>query len=99
MGVIVMKKMIILLAALLLLAGCGSAEVEPTCYFVDGVYCIEANAQGCVVTDDGNIWDYTQDIISEEPSYHNEPIVAIFYDAGTPDNIYDDEIIGLVKAA
>ena len=33
---------------------------------------------------------------SEAPSYDDEPVLAVFDDAGTPDDIYDDEIVGLV---
>lgn len=87
-----MKKLLIIALAALCLAGCSS-KAEPKMYMVSGHY----YTSGEVITDDGNIWGYSQDIISEEPSYDNEPVCVIFYDAGTPDNIYDDEIVGLVK--
>ena len=92
------------------LTGCANAsapEVEPepqvaepaiesTTYFTQGRYYFNADLLGEVVTEDGNVWGYTQDIISDEPSYHNEPVFVCFNDNGTPDDIYDDEIIGLV---
>lgn len=67
-------------------------KTEPVMYIAAGWY----YTCGEVVTENGNIWGYSQDIISEQPSYDNEPVLAVFYDAGTPDNIYDDEIVGLV---
>lgn len=51
---------------------------------------------GEVITKDGNVWGYSQHIISERESYDNEPVFALFDDNGTPENIYDDEIYGLV---
>lgn len=96
-----LKKIILALAgASLLLSGCTEKEnviaevkpVESTVYIVAGRY----YTSGEVVTQDGNAWTYSQDIISEEPSYDNEPINALFDDMGTPDNIYDDEILGIV---
>lgn len=89
-----MKKIIALAGALLLLSGCTQkpANVEHTTYITAGRY----YTNGEVITNDGNIWEYDQDIISEQPSYDDEPIFALFDDNGTPDNIYDDEILGVV---
>ena len=88
-----MKKIIALVGLTLLLTGC-QAEPEPehTSYIVSGRY----YTSGQVITQDGNVWDYSQDIISEEQSYDHEPIFAIFDDNGTPESIYDDEIYGVV---
>ena len=92
-GGIAMKKLLIIALAALFLAGCSPAvETEAKMYIVPGHY----YTSGKVVTLDGNVWDYSQDIISEAPSYDNEPVFALFYDAKTPDYIYDDEIVGLV---
>lgn len=68
-------------------------EVEHTVYFIAGRY---DDLQGQVLTNDGNVWDYTQDIISDEPSYNNEPIIACIDDNGTPTEVTDDIILGLV---
>lgn len=96
-----MKKLLLLSALSLALTGCGADapavdEPEHTNYITTGRYYFNADLQGQVVTSDGNVWGYTQDIISEQPSYHNEPVYAVFDDNGTPDNIYDDIIEGLV---
>lgn len=93
-----MKKIILILTITsILFTGCGKApepepEAEHKSYFTSGRY----YTSGEVITNDGNIWGYTQDIISEKPSYNNEPVIVAFDDMGTPDNIYDDEILGLV---
>ena len=94
-----MKKLLmVVLACLLMVVATGCEEVEepdalePVIRIVPGSY----YTAGHVITDDGNIWDFSQDIISEAPSYDNEPVYALIDDAGTPDHIYDDEIIGLV---
>ena len=101
-----MKKAVAILAIAMLLTGCKNqsepmpTETEPvteptvthTSYIVSGRY----YTSGEVITSDGNIWGYSQDIISEKESYDNEPVFAVFDDNGTPDNIYDDEIYGLV---
>jgi hypothetical protein len=99
-----MKKLLtIALLTILILTGCNKPAEEPVdttvehnYYFTTGRYYLNADLQGQVLTSDGNIWDYTQDIISEEPSYHNEPVLVGFDDNGTPDDIYDDIIVGLV---
>ena len=85
-------KLIIVLLALCCLTGCSKTETEHTIYIVAGRY----YTYGEVITEDGNVWGYSQDIISEMKSYDHEPVFALFDDNGTPDNIYDDEIIGVV---
>ena len=90
-----MKKLLISLLIALILFWCVIAPepvVEPEMYLVPGHY----YTIGEVITEDGNVWGYTQDIISDVPSYDNESVYVLMYDAGTPDNIYDDEIIGLI---
>ena len=74
--------------------GCSQREIEPehTTRIVAGRY----YTCGEVITDDGNVWSYTQDIISEMESYDYEPVFALIDDNGTPDYTQDDEIYGLV---
>lgn len=78
-----MRKAIILLCALIL-TGCSAKE--STNYVAPGYY-----ANGTVITDDGNIWDYQTEM--RDSSVH-----VVFNDNGTADNIYDDIIIDLIKA-
>lgn len=96
-----MKKTIIAVVfCVLVLSGCGTeaskpsqiVEHEPEVYVLYGRY----ELQGQVITADGNVWEYSQDTISEKPSYNNEPVLAVFSDNGTPGDIYDDYILGLV---
>lgn len=88
-----MKKLFITALVALCLTGCSvTTEPEAVIRIVPGHY----YTSGEVITEDGNIWGFSQDIISEAPSYDNEPVYALIDDAGTPDHIYDDEIIGLV---
>lgn len=91
------KIILALVGATMLLSGCTKepqviAEVESTTYITAGRY----YTCGEIITSDGNVWDYSQDTISEAPSYDDEPIYALFDDNGTPNNIYDDEILGVV---
>lgn len=89
-------KTIIVMLSLCFLTGCAQGkteiEVEHARYMVQGRY----YACGELITNDGNVWAYSQDIISDMESYDNQPVFAIFDDNGTPDNIYDDEVCGLV---
>ena len=87
-------KAIVILCILCCLTGCSQREIEPehTTYITAGRY----YACGEVITEDGNVWAYSQDIISEMESYNNEPVFALIDDNGTPDHIYDDEVYGLV---
>ena len=88
-----MKKVLALSLVALTLCGCGSTvttapTVEHTTYYQCGRY----YTSGELITNDGNIWGYAQDIISEEPSYDNEPVYAVFDNNGTPESIYDDVV-------
>ena len=80
--------------AILCLSGCGTAEpeVEHTCYALQGRYYVE----GICEDTNGNIWGYTTDVVSKRQPYDGMPVYICFDDAGTPDNIYDDEVLGLV---
>ena len=75
------------------LVGCATTE-EPkvhTRYVTQGYY----YADGTVTTEDGNIWDYHTDTISDKPSYDHQAVNVGFDDNGTPDDITDDIILGL----
>ena len=91
-----MKRIIALIGIALLLGGCqgkqAKCEPEHTTYITKGRYYV----CGEVVTEDGNVWSYSQDIISERESYDYEPVFALFDDNGTPSEITDDEIYGVV---
>lgn len=87
------KTILAIIGLSLLFTGCSQkGNLEHTTYITSGRY----YTSGEVITEDGNVWGYSQDIISERESYDNEPIFALFDDNGTPENIYDDEIYGVV---
>lgn len=98
-----MKKLLsILFLAAMFLTGCSTTAEEPvveaehTRYVAHGRYYMNADLQWEVITDDGNVWSYSQETISDEPRYHTEPVYVGFDDNGTPDTIEDDIILGLV---
>ena len=87
------KTILAIIGLSLLFTGCSQkGNLDHTTYIVSGRY----YTSGEVITEDGNVWGYSQGIISERESYDNEPIFALFDDNGTPENIYDDEIYGVV---
>lgn len=51
---------------------------------------------GTVITNDGNEWVYSTDIISDQTPTDNMPVWVGFDDNGTADDITDDIILGLV---
>lgn len=67
-------------------------EVEHTRYTAYGRYYTD----GTVITNDGNEWSYSTDSISDKTPYDNMPVWIGFDDNGTPTNIADDVILGLV---
>jgi outer membrane biogenesis lipoprotein LolB len=87
-----MKKLLAFTLALacMLLAGCTVVEepeaIEPIVYITEGLY-----QDGQVITIDGNIWGY------DDYDNNTGHVYVLFYDNGTPDDIYDDEIVGLVN--
>lgn len=93
------KAITAIIATSLLLSGCSTAttqtetiqQVEHTTYMVAGRY----YTCGELITKDGNVWGYTQDVISDKPSYDNQPVFALMDDMGTANNI-DDEVLGLI---
>lgn len=101
-----MKKTLALALILgaLILSGCGAttsgSAPEPTAepkaenkfYTASGRYYVN----GIVITEDGNEWGYSQDVISEKESYDDEPVFVVFDDKGTPGDIYDDAILELI---
>lgn len=92
-----MKKQIALILAMgafLMTTGCTKemAEVESQQYTAYGRYYTE----GTVITDDGNEWEYTTDTISDKTPTDAMPIWVGFDDNGTPNDITDDIILGVV---
>ena len=94
-----LKKIIIALLIALPLTGCASNDtsvdsttIDSNNYITQGRYYTD----GRVITTDGNEWAYQTDAISDSPAYNSEPVYVVFSDEGTPENIYDDAIIGLV---
>lgn len=91
-----LKKLIPAIALSVLLTGCGTTksqpEVEHTRYTTPGRY----YTLGICEDVNGNVWEYSTDTISKINVYDAMPVYICFDDAGTPDNIYDDEVLGLV---
>lgn len=72
----------------------GKSKVEPTHnkYTAYGRYYTD----GTVITNDGNEWAYSTDLISNQTPTNDMPVWVGFDDNGTPDDITDDIILGLV---
>lgn len=91
-----MKKLvsIALAGAMTLTIGCSktNAKVEPQTYTAYGRYYTD----GTVITNDGHKWGYHTNLISNRTPTDNMPIWIGFSDNGTPDNIKDDIILGVV---
>ena len=87
-----MKKLTVILTLFVLfLTGCAT-EVAPTRYTAYGRYYTD----GTVITNDGNIWSYSTDTISDQTPTDAMPIWIAFEDNGTPNDITDDIILGVV---
>lgn len=101
-----MKKIValtLIVGAFLMTTGCAKAEapninlvsildVESQRYTAYGRYYTD----GTVITNDGNIWEYSTSSISDKTAYDGMPVWVGFDDNSTPDNITDDIILGLV---
>lgn len=88
-----LTALILVMGAFLMTSGCSTEpKTEPQRYTAYGRYYTD----GTVITDDGNVWDYATDTISDQTPTDAMPIWAGFDDNGTPDDITDDIILGLV---
>lgn len=95
-----MKKLLalaIMFYAAFLLVGCNvqeepASQVESQQYTAYGRYYTD----GTVITNDGNEWEFSTYTISNRTPYDSMPVWVGFDDNGTPDNITDDIILGLV---
>ena len=65
---------------------------EPQTYTAYGRYYTD----GTVITNDGNEWGYMTDLISDKTPTDGMPVLIGFDDNGTPNDITDDIILGLV---
>ena len=88
-----------LLAALMLAAQLSSAcattapSASANVYTLDGIYCVDE-----VYTSDGNHWGYDMvDTIDGIPAYDGMPVTVWMSDNGTPDDVTDDVVLGLVS--
>ena len=88
-----------ILAALMLAAqltgACATTapSASASVYTLDGIYCVDE-----VFTSDGNHWGYdVVDTIDGIPAYDGMPVTVWLSDNGTPDNMTDDIILGLVS--
>ena len=93
-----MKKLVALtlaVGAFLMTTACTSTEppkAESQRYTAYGRYYTD----GAIITNDGNEWSYHTDTISDQTPYDSMPIWIGFDDNGTPNNITDDVILGVV---
>ena len=62
-------------------------------YTLDGIYCVDE-----VYTGDGNHWSYDMlDYVGDTPTYDGMPVTVWLSDNGTPDDVTDDVVLGLVS--
>ena len=85
-----MKKLVLILLMMLSLTACSTSQPHSR-YITQGRY----YTNGTVVTTDGNEWLYSTDSISDKTPHDAMPINVAFDDNGTPNNIYDDIILGV----
>lgn len=90
-----------ILAALMLAAqltgACATTAPSTTAniYTLDGIYCVDE-----VYTGDGNRWGYDMlDYVGDIPTYDGMPVTVWLSDNGTPDDVTDDVVLGLVSAS
>ena len=90
-----------ILAALMLAAqltgACATTapSASANVYTLDGIYCVDE-----VYTSDGNHWSYDMlDYVGDTPTYDGMPVTVWLSDNGTPDDMTDDSILGLVSAS
>ena len=83
----------VMVGALLSLMGCGTTTPKVhTRYTAHGRYYVD----GTVITSDGNAWAYAATVISDKTPFDGMPIYVAFDDNATPNDIYDDVVLGVV---
>ena len=90
-----MKKLlalIIILCTVFALVGCSVSEPIHTRYDLEGRYL----TNGTIITSDGEKWNYYSELIGDEIPYDNMPLLLTLDDNGTPEEIKDDIITGVV---
>ena len=90
-----------ILAALMLAAQLSGAcattapSAPVNVYALDGIYCVDE-----VYTSDGNHWSYDiVDYVGDVSAYDGMPVTVWLSDNGTPDDVTDDVVLGLVSAS
>ena len=97
LGCISMKVLAALMLAAQLSGACATTapSTPVNVYTLDGIYCVDE-----VVTGDGNHRSYDMvDTIDGIPAYDGMPVTVWLSDNGTPDDMTDDIILGLVSAS
>lgn len=86
----------LMLAAQLTGACATTAPSTPAnIYTLDGIYCVDE-----IFTGDGNRWGYDMlDYVGDVPAYDGMPVTVWLSDNGTPDDVTDDIVLGLVSAS
>lgn len=87
------------IAALMLAAqltgACATTAPSANVYTLDGVYCVDE-----IYTSDGNRWGYDMvDYVGDTPAYDGMPVTVWLSDNGTPEDVTDDVVLGLVPAS
>ena len=84
----------LMLAAQLTGACATTAPSTPVnVYTLDGIYCVDE-----VFTSDGSHWSYDMvDRVGDVPAYDGMPVTVWLSNNGTPDDVTDDFILGLVS--
>lgn len=84
----------LMLAAQLTGACATTAPSTPVnVYALDGIYCVDE-----IYTSDGNRWGYDMlDYVGDTPAYDGMPVTVWLSDNGTPDDVTDDVVLGLVS--
>ena len=95
LGCISMKVIAALMLAAQLTGACATTapSASANVYTLDGIYCVDT-----VYTSDGNHWGYDMvDTIDGIPTYDGMPVTVWLSDNGTPDDVTDDVVLGLVS--
>ena len=93
LGCISMKVIAALMLAAQLSGACATTAPSANVYTLDGIYCVDE-----VYTSDGNHWSYDMlDYVGDTPTYDGMPVTVWLSDSGTPDDVTDDVVLGLVS--